>query len=445
MRSRIDTTQLNKRRRFFVLFGVLMMLVFIRYVLQVPLPWATLLLMVMAIGLLGDRDEIIAICVCCIPLYTSFQYIYGLGACMVLYIIRFRDDLRINTAIFPMLLILGWELLHCFDGYSSIMGGIRAMIPLLFCTFLMFCPREKLNYPFVIRVLATCVCIMCGIVLSKLLLEAGFDIRRAFADMRRLGFDSEDVDVVGADFNPNFLGYLCILASTGLIQMRMDGRGRRRELVMIGFMLTCGTLTLSRTYLVCLALMAGLFLLTQRKDIRKIMKACGQILAAGLGILVVLAIFFPAMLEEFFARFQVEDITSGRTTLVEIFNERIFSHPSIYLFGVGSQSLTAKMQGIFGMEMYLGTVVPHNAIQELLLCWGFPGLILMIWFICGMIATARRKDPGTTLINYIPLIVFLVKIQAGQLVTTPQNMLCLSVAYLSMCHPFGKAEGPKPV
>ena len=426
----------NTHQLFKFLFGVLLALIFVRYVLQIAFPWEILLALVAIIAVLGDRDEIIAMCVCCVPLYTSLQYIYALLICMVFYAVKFREDLRIDGGIFPVIVMLVWELLHCFDPYSSVLGGIRALVPLIFCTFLMFCPREQISYPFVVRSFAFCVAGMCLIVLSKLLAASGFNVAQAFANMQRLGTASENAEVIGADFNPNFLGFVCIIASTGLLQLKISGQSRKYDMAYIAFLLLCGLLTLSRTFLVCLALMAVLFILTNRNNIGKALKMTGGVLVAVLAVCLVMLAAFPNMIENWIARFQVADITAGRLDLMALFHKRIFEAPDIYLFGIGIQSVTAKVIARFGAGKILGTVVPHNAVQEMVFCWGIPGLLLMIIFLCTLVTSAKRKNPNARLINYIPLILLLVKIQAGQLLTTPSNMLIIALTYLSMCYPF---------
>lgn len=435
---RIQVRKQNNRQVFWALFGLLMALVFVRYVLQIAFPWVILLVVAAMIALLGDRDEIIAMAVCCIPLYTSMQYIYAVAICMICYVIKFHDDIRIDGGIFPVLLMLVWEWLHCFDEYSSVMGALRALMPLILCTLLMFCPREKIHYPFVVRTLAVCVSIMCVVVLSKLLVDAGFNMQQAFSNMQRLGTASEEADVVGADFNPNFLGFVCVIASTGLIQLRMNGEREKKDMAMVVFLLASGLLTLSRTFLLCVALMIFLFMLASGTDIRKILKLCGAVLGIGLVVVLFLLLVFPETLQDWVERFQVQDVTSGRLDLMALYHKRIFSSPTIYLFGVGIQYVTPKVIDLFGNAKILGTLVPHNAIQELVFCWGIPGALLFFVFLITLVLSAKRKNPGMKLINYIPLILLLVKIQAGQLITTPSNMLIIAVTYLSMCHVFEK-------
>lgn len=436
----INFQKQNNRLLFGTMFALLIGLIFVRYVLQINFPWVILLAVVAVTALLGDRDEIVALGVCCIALYTSLQYIYALAICMLIYILKYWKDIRIDGGIFPVLLMLAWEWMHCFDQYSSIMGAVRAMMPLVFCAFLMFCPKERIHYPFVVRTFTVCVLLMCMVVLSKLLVGAGFNISKAFSNMQRLGTASEETSVLGADFNPNFLGFLCILASTGILQLRMSGQGKKAEMGMVVVLLLCGMLTLSRTYLVCLALMALLFILASGYDLAKLVKILGAVVGIGAVTVVLMVLIFPETIQDWVGRFKVEDITSGRIALLERFNERIFSNPDIYMFGLGIQFVEAKVIARFGAGKILGAVVPHNAIQEMVFCWGVPGLLLFVGFMINLVNSAKRKNPQRVLLNYIPLILLLVKIQAGQLITTPQNALMLSLVYLSMCHSFAPAR-----
>lgn len=430
----------NNRHIFWMLFALLITLIFVRYVLRISFPWVVFLGVVAAIALVGDRDEIIAMCLCCIPLYSSLQYIYALAICMFFYVVKFHDDIRINCWIVPILLMLLWEWLHCFDRYSSVMGAVRALTPLIFCTMLMFCRKDRIHYPFAIRTLAICVSLMCVIVLSKLLVESRFNIAKAFTNMQRLGMTAENMEATGAEFNPNYLGFLCIICSTGLLQLRMSNQKQKNDMAIVVFLLVCGLLTMSRTFLLCLALMIVLLVLAYGINFRKMLKMLGSVAGVGLVVMVVLLVFFPETAENWAARFQVADITSGRMVLMELYHERIFSSPRIYLYGIGMQSVTQKVEHLFGTRKILGTVVPHNAIQEMIFCWGIPGLILFIYFILALIASAKRKNPGMKLINYVPLLLLLVKIQAGQLISTPPNMLIIAVTYLSMCHGFHNKE-----
>lgn len=425
-----------KHQRFVVLFMILIALIFVRYVLGVAFPVELLLVAVAVIAALGDRDEIIAMCLCCTPMYTSMQYVYALGLCMVIYVIKYYDTIRVNSAVVLILAMLAWEWLHCLDEYSSVIGAVRVLIPWVFCIFLTFCQAEQINFQFVSRVFAGCVALMCLVVLSRLLVDSGYNIRTAFVNMQRLGTVSSEAETVGADFNPNFLGFLCVVSSTCLLQLRMALQGRKTDVILVVFLLLCGLLTLSRTFLLCVALMVVMLILANGYSIKKVIKMLGSVLGIGMVVLIVLKAAFPENLEEWVSRFQVEDITSGRLELMVRYHNRIIESPDILLFGVGTQSVTEKVVRRFGSAKILGTVVPHNAIQEMVFCWGVMGLLLLLAFLVCLLRSAKRKNPGIKFSNYILLILFLVKIQAGQLITTPSNVIIFGLAYLSMCYSF---------
>ena len=419
---------------FSCLFGLLMLMIFVRYVLQILFPWELLLVIVAMIALTGDRNEIIAMCLCGAPLYTSMQYIYAVVICLAFYLLKYGKEVRINSHVMPFILLLLWEWLHSFDRYSSAVGAVRAMVPLLLCTFLMCCPREKIDYPFVSRVFALCTSVMCLIVLSKVLIAAGFNLQLAFSNMQRFGMSGSATESLGADFNPNFLGFLCILGATAMFQLRTAKEGRLADMVVAIFLMLCGLLTLSRTYLLCLLLMVMLLVLANGCSVKKLIKLSATAVAVGALLFLLLLLFFPAVVEDWVGRFQVEDITSGRLQLMARYHERIFENPDIYWFGIGIQSVTDKVVARFGPAKILGTVVPHNSIQEMVFCWGIPGLAMFIVFLVCMVKSAKRKNPDIRLLHYIPLILLLIKSQAGQLISTPSNVLLLSLTYLSMCY-----------
>lgn len=433
---RIRIQKYNSHIQFWSLFALLILLVFVRYVLQVNFPWEILLGIVTGMAFLGDRNEILALCACCIPLCTSLQYIYAAIICLAIYVLKYYREIRVNGCFLMFLTLLVWELLHCFDEYSSIMGMVRAMSPLMLCTLQTGLPQNQKRYPFVIRVFSICVIAMCLIMLSKILIRSDFSVPRMFSSMKRLGLANSEENVIGADLNPNFLGFLCILGSTGLLQLRLNREKQKHDLLMILLLIGFGILTMSRTFLLCLGFMICLFVLVGGFNIKKLLKFGGIAISACLLIFLFVLVFLPDTLNLWIERFLVEDISSGRFLLMEIYHDRIFSNPDIYGFGIGIQSVTAKVIHRFGSRKVLGTVVPHNAIQELVFCWGIPGALLFVAYVYGMIRNARNKNRQIAYINYIPFILFFIKIQAGQLVAMPQNLLTIMIPYLSLCHCF---------
>ena len=86
--------------------------------------------------------------------------------------------------------------------------------------------------------------------------------------------------------------------------------------------------------------------------------------------------------------------------------------------------------------------VCHNGTQEVLVCWGLPGLIMFVWYIVEMI---KRKPKGLKrgIVNYIPLVLLLVAAQAGQLLTSGNKLLAFGLVYISLCYDFSGGNNEK--
>ena len=425
--------QKHSRARFWSLLAVLLALCFVRYALRINLPRTVLLVVAAVIMLAGDRDEVIAMCICCIPLHESIDLYYTLVIWVIIYAMRFSKSIRINLAIIPIFFMIVWELLHCVNASFSVMKFVANCAPLLPLAILLCTDSDGLDYDFIIRAYCATMLATSATLLIKLVHAADFNFVVAFANLQRLGQyteeTAEELAVVGGNINANSLGILCSLGATGLMQIWQAGRKKRWNPLLIILLLVFGALTSSRTYLVCLLLMAVLLIFSQKGGISRKLKLFGIIVAVILIALGVLYLVFPALVEFYIGRFQAEDLTTGRLDAMVIYHDFIVSNPTVMLFGIGLQDYAEKVIEIWRVM----DNIPHNGIQELIVAWGVPGLImfLMLWLV--MVLRSRQCCAKQGLINYIPLLVILLKAQAGQMLSSAYTMLAFSFAYLSMC------------
>lgn len=410
---------------------LMLCLVFVRYSLQIDFPRELFLPIAALMACFGDRDEIMALIVCCIPLHTSIQYAYVVLICLVVYVAKYGKDIRINLSFIPFFLIVIWELLHCFDTLFSPVQLVHVLLP--FALYLVLIGSKwNYNYPYIARVYSITLVGMCTVLLGKLLFLANFNWLSALSGLRRLGLDTTELAVEGAELNPNTLGIMCVLGITSLFQLRLSGQGQKRDWLLIIVLLGFGLLTSSKTYLACLLVMIVCLIFSQSKSFKKTAK-----LLLLLGICVLLAVIvvsnvLPDLFEFYLKRFQDEDFTTGRDVLMVRYHEWLWDNPKILLGGIGLQSFNEKV-----LNRYMvAEVVPHNGIQELVIAWGLIGLILFSILIAIMLWYSHVKLRTQTLLNYIPLIILFVKIQAGQMLTSSYTMLVIAFAYLSLCHDF---------
>ncbi len=421
----------HKHTRFFVLLAFLFALVMVRYSFLIDIPRALLLLIIVVAAFWGDRDEIVAMCMCCIPLHESIDFFYTTVICMVAYIFKYHKDIKVNLTFVPIVIMVLWELLHGLGESISIVGFLTDIIPLLVLLVFLCADVSKYNYAFIARTVAVATVVVCFMLLLRVLYLADFNFATAFAGLQRLGIDasiSKHDTMVGGRINPNSVGIICVLSVTALIQLRTSGGGKKKDIFLSCVLLIFGTLTSSRTYLVCLALMVLLLILSQKGGWKKKIRLFGILLVVLIFAYAVLSLFFQDLIEYYFGRFQESDITTGRTELMEKYHEFIVGSPKVMLYGIGLYDFGPKLVDTY---MVAGNT-PHNAIQELIVAWGFPGLALIVILIFMMISRSRRFCEHRGLINYIPLIIIIVKSQAGQMICSPYTMLALSFAYLSM-------------
>lgn len=425
----------GEHARFYSLLSALCVLLFVRYGLQIGVPRILLTGVVVLIALLGERDEILAIAMCCIPLHEAIDFFYALVACAAVYALKYYKEIRINMVVIIALAMIFWELLHCFDKDFSPKMFLVSMIPLITMAVILCVDITDINYAFIVRTMAVITGITGFVLLVNLLVRADFDIMATFSGLRRLGFVSEESSkntMLGSAVNPNALGIICVIVTSGLLQLRTVNRSGKRDLILMGGLVVFGVLTSSRTFLICLLLMAVLTILSQPGDIYKKLKFMGILVLFSFVIVLLLCWLFPDLLEYYFKRFRVRDITTGRDALMRDYHRFIVNNPNVMFFGIGLQNFGDKLFNQYRVSWNY----PHNSIQEIIIAWGIPGLI-MITVLCGMLVLHSGKySKKHRLLNYIPLLIILAKSMAGQLLTSNYTMLALSFAYLSMAQDF---------
>lgn len=431
-------TEQDRHRRFYWLLLLLVVIIFARYALKVALPQPLLLLVIMMIALLGDRNEIMAMTMCCIPLHESIDFFYSVAVCMGVFVLKYYRDIRFRAAIIPFLFLILWELLHGLMGTFSPVTYLTVIIPLLVLLIFISTDVARLDYGFITRAASLATIANGVMLLGKVLYWADFNIAKAFVGLQRLGLDLEEtgknITEKNGEINPNTLGIICVLMASALMQLRSVDRGKKADLPLACLLLVVGALSASRTFLACLAMMILLLLFAQRGSLTQKFRFLAMIILVMLLAFGVLVLAFPELLEYFAGRFLEKDITTGRLDIFPRYNRFIFSNPEVMLWGIGLQEYGTKLVDVHR----IASVVPHNGIQEIVIAWGFPGLVAFGAMLITVIRQSLRYCPRHTLLNYIPLLIILLKIQAGQVITSSYTMLAFSFSYLSLAQNFGR-------
>lgn len=425
--------------RFYSLLCVLAVLLFVRYGLERDIPRIILTGTIAVIALLGNRNEILAIAMCCIPLHEAVDFFYAVVACAGVYILKYHRDIQIGVGVILTLIMIIWELLHCFTADFSVKGFLVSVIPLIFLAVVLCIDASRIDYAFIVRTMAVMVAITSMVMLSNAVVKANFDFAAAVEGLRRLGFVSDNSDndaMQGGALNPNSLGVICVLASTGLLQLRTAGRNHRMDIPLLVILLVFGTLSSSRTFVFCLLVMVVLMIIAQPGSIRKKVRLSAMLTLTAAVALLLLRVLFPDLLEYYANRFRTGNIARSRDILMVSYHRFISDNPSVWLFGIGLQDYGIRLIEVFRIARF----VPHNSIQEIIIAWGIPGLLMFILMCFVLYWHAGKYQNKIKLLNQIPILIIIVKSMAGQLLTSGYTMLAMVYAYLSLCQEFRPIE-----
>ena len=444
MKIKLNLEQ-GSHKRFWYLLGLLFLLILTRYALQIDIPRLAFLLVIAVIVLMGDQNEIIAMCTCFLPLHESIDFFYALVIAVGVYIFKYHRRIHLGTNILLVVLVIIWELIHCFQKSLVVVEVLAYIIPFLVLVVVMASNTEELDYPFIVRVFSFATLGVGLILLVRILYFSDFNFLVAVSNLQRMGLDIqsnvEDVAITGGLVHPNSLGVIATLATTGLMQLRSMNANRRSDMVLICVILVLAALGTSRTYLVCLALMFFLLILSERGGAKRKFRLIGTLCLTVTVAAIAMAVIFPDTFEYFVSRFFVSDITTGRDDLMVLYHRFIVENKNVLFFGIGLQGFADALIGHYR----IASTVPHNSVQEIVIAWGIPGLIIFAALFLVMFRSAYQKNRHLRLINWIPLIVLVFKSMAGQMLTSAYTMLALSYAYLSLCTDFSPKDKERAI
>lgn len=429
--------QVSKRRIFYILLAIfLFVLLVARYVFKIEIPRMILTTVVIAMAMLGDRNETIAISFSCMPMHQAIDFYIAIAGCTFILIIKNAKRIRVGFPVVLIFSMLIWELFHCLVYDWSPILLITSVIPLIFIVVCLSSDFNDLNYPFIIRTMAIAAAFMGLLQIIFYIVNANGNLLRVFATLGRLGSLSEEDTLIGGAINPNTLGIINVLSMTGLLQIRTTKLSNKFDGILFFLLLVLGMLTQSKTFLVCLLLMFFMILANQINDWKKVLRNIGGAILISLLVVFVLICVFPGILADFIDRFRVEDITTGRGVIMSQYHEFITSNPSVLFFGIGLSDLNDKVLNQYNVSSH----VPHNAIQEVVVAWGLLGLFFLVVLFVLIIYGAPQKNRRRNILNYIPLIIILAKCMAGQLLTSGYTMISLVFAYLSLYQDFSVSD-----
>jgi Predicted membrane-associated, metal-dependent hydrolase len=421
----ISKTQLLNKS-FFILCCLITALLIMRDVGGVNMSkWVFLFLSICAFIIFDINYLAIFLCFL-IPYIVGLpnSYIFIIGLCI--FIIKNFTKIEINRYLIGVILIFIVELMSFIYGTFSIDEYIRFVAPLLLISLIIFNKRYSLDHK---RMLFYFLFASIGAELSVTLQSISVNgLDSLISSGVRLGDTSQLLLEEGMriTYNPNSLGLLCALCIS--ILLVLFSRGKQNKLIiaaLLVFQIFIGSMSLSRSFIILLLIIALIYGLSIAKSIRGFLKGIALISIVTLGVYTSINYYSPSLLASFSTRLTVNDISNGRLEIATLYFDILAQHPERIFLGVGLQDYPNK----YGMS-----IESHNGLQEVLITWGVVGIFLVAVYIYGIFKYGWRgvvkKD--RKIIYLLPLIVIIVGVQSGQFFYSGNSALYFLPAYATM-------------
>ena len=431
----------KKERVFLPNLVLFMLLVFLRNAFDVPVPTEVLLIVYIMPIFYGSDDDLLALIVSCVPLYVSFQYRYALLILCVALLYRRRFKIAHVQVFFLVACIMIWELFHAYVDTFSFFEYLQGFSELITLAVVIGTIKNDFDYPFVFRTLALASVAICAIVLFLQVQKLDFSLLIFFEDAARFGGNNTEFENFGLNYNENSLGHICNMVIITQTILMLNRKYKLLDLVLLIFAVIFGIMTISRTFLICLAInvLIVFVALSKKKKGKHTISTVLALLIVVAAVVVTLKIVAPEFVEKFFGRFQESDISGGRIALLEFYHRHIWSSFKYFFFGIGLQNYRDKIEGIYGN----GINVCHNGIQEIAVVWGVVGIILFVALLICVLSASKRISGRKQFILFVPFIIVIVFSMAGQIVSSGSTLMCLDLAVICLCICNEKTRGEK--
>jgi len=208
--------------------------------------------------------------------------------------------------------------------------------------------------------------------------------------------------------DPNLLGIITSFAICTALILNYRQAVSKHYLWFIPVFLLFGFFTQSRTFIFSVLILFAYYIFASffKGSIKNIKKAVSSLLITIIllvGMFLLINTLFPQYISNLTNRFEVDDITGGRTMIFQMYNDFLRDNPRYIPFGSGlnyHRQIT-QLQAV------------HNGFQQVLISWGIVGCLIIVIMMISLYKNAslsRKFEP----VYLLPIIMYLFPMQALQ-------------------------------
>ena len=389
----------KNRKAEVALWGLFVMLLFLFYrrdIGNVEFSKMFFILPIIGCALITPREFIVYLLALIMPLSFGLSTGYIFPIVLLIYFIK-KHELPIKTVGFVLLIML-LEFVHYpfydFEAEMDMSVLLNYFSAWFIAAYFIFNSDSKVDVDKFLFWFCIATAVLCIFVSWHSLMifdTTGYEMGEARVGTIGMKGDLEEGKIY-LRANPNTLGYYSVTAIS--ILMLQIYRKRINTWVafgMITLLVLTGGLTMSRTWLVLLAVNVIIFITSNNKKSLKTILFSGIILFMLAMIVFIAGDFFDLFIERFYG----DKTMSGRTEILDFYNDALKNNLDVFFIGAGA---------IHYMDALHYDHATHNGIQQILVCYGVTGLILIITPLIMRFKRLRRKMGGVfyTSFQYSP-------------------------------------------
>lgn len=393
----------------------LILLLYVRDIFMVD--YSKWILVVLCVGatVFFNRKNLIYILCFMFPLFCGLPRNYILLFYILALILK-KQSINPKLLCF-MLFWVFWELFSTFWVLEPNFVEVAGYCFHVTLMFYLIYDEEAMNYRKCIDAYLWGTLALCGDILLRTLITAPGNLLYLFSQgWFRFGMADDKTMGMVIQLNANSLAYYCVVGvSCALVGLLSSKSGKK--IFYIISMAICGLLgllTVSRSFLLVLFILVvmGIYFMPKRINTIIPVIAVFSVLAAGIGLIF---ISYPEILEGLMNRVQDSNVeTAGeRTVLFAKYLDAFLDDPRLLFTGTGV-IYYKEITGIYNSM--------HNAIEQILVCFGIFGALA---FISGLLipvyrAIYKHKIGG---VHWLPLITVVLFVQTIQFINPDMLMM----------------------
>ncbi len=422
----------TKHLKYWAIMLLMCFMIIVRNVLSVQFPIFFFLPVGFLLCLLCERNEIVAFMCSMAPFENTFQFRYMIliGA---LFLLIKSKRFRFSNLL-PIVLMMICEILHFTGGEIPIASFLREFGVLVPLGIVLIVEPIDSSDGLTMRSVASMVLFASIITVIVNRGLTGY----SFSSSDRLGSTYDMVESYNALLNPNVGSFLCVLSICGLVLLIRAGNKSRVDTPLLVGLAVFILLFQSKAAIISLVFAAIIYLYANNKNwVLPTLRALGILFIFG----IIAFIFFRNTINAIIARFVIGDFSTGRIGIFAFYHHYLFSNINNLLFGCGlynyaeriashySSGALAASGAVTYINHHMTLVVSHNNIQEIIIVWGIPGLLIVLWLLNKMI---KHKKMDRNILQYLAFDFVLLYTLQGQLISNSVALIALIFSLVCM-------------